>query len=375
MSPGRTPHRRPFRRIGWALLAVSPLFLQASPATAVEFTAGASVGSAWTDNVFVRRTPEWDLSIDASLELGLEFAGIWSVRYEGEADIFTRQTDLTSHQHRLELRAIPSFGAGDRHEADVSAWVETLRNLDPYAELNFVGGGLAARVLLEPADWVAWQARLEARYRAFYDDPEADAADLLVSTQARFTLPTRTTLTPRFAYGFRYNSGLKATSAGFSKRDDHQVDAGIHLSQALWESAGLQAGYQYRYLFATSAALTRKLTQSQFALLTSDFVWKGHRAYLGFKQLLPKGFFLLARVEYRQVAFPGWPATDSAGADTGEDRRDHRLAPSATLAWERDLGPVGLEIQATYSFLRQWSRSYDYDTRANETMIRIGLEY
>lgn len=375
MILGRTTPRRSRRAARWAFRLIPLLVVPPCTAKAAEFFADGSVGLTWTDNVFLRRVPEWDLSVDPSLVLAMEFARLWTIRYEGEANLYTHQTDLTSHDHWLEVRATPSFGPEGRHEVDVSAWIETLRNMDPYSELNFVGGGLATRVLLEPTDWVAWQTRLEAGYRAFYDDPEADAVDVFVSTQARFTLPTRTTWTPRFAYGFRYNSGLQATSAGPPRRDDHQIEAGMHLSQSLWDSAGLQAGYQYRHLFATSAALTRKLTQSQFALLTSDFVWEGHRAYLGLKQMLPEGFWLLARVEYRRVSFPGWPATDEAGDDLGEDRRDHRLLSSAILAWERDLGPVDIEIRASYSFLRQWSNSFDYEARAHETVVRFGLSY
>lgn len=346
-----------------------------TPAAAAEFAVAGNIDTAWTDNVFVRSSPEWDLSVNPGLRADLDFATFWTLRYEGAAEIFTRHTDLTSHDHALRLVVNPSFGDGHRHEFLVAVDVETLRNLDTYRALNFVGGGLTASLALEPSDRVAWQVTGTLRYRAFYDDPQADALDAFASTQARFTLPSRTTLTPRIAYGYRYNAGLRPDALGRVERNDHQLDAGLHASQALWDRAGLQAGYHYRHLFSTSQELTRKLTQSQFAFLTADFLAGGHRTYLRIKQLFPEGFWVLAGVEYRDVRFPGWPAADTAGTLAGTDRRDHRLSPAVTLAWARRFGDLGVELTAAYVFLRQWSNSADYDARAHQVTIGIALDY
>lgn len=362
-------------RWGGALLGALVLTLWGAGAGAVEFLVTGSVGSAWTDNVFVRNSPEWDLSILPALRADLDFATFWTLRYEGAAEVYTRHTGLTSHEHALHLAVNPSFGPEGRNEFLVSASVETLRNLDDYAVLNYVCGSMTTAVSLEPFRWFAWQANATIRYRAFYDDPQADALDMFVSSQARFTLPSRTTLTPRVAYGFRYNAGLGTTAQGTPNRDDHQLDAGLHASQALWERAGLQAGYHYRHLFATSQELTRKLTQAQFAFLTADFLAGGHRTYLRVKQMFPKGFWMLVGVEYRDVHFPGWPATAAAGTALGEDRRDRRLMPSATLAWTRRFGALGIDVAATYTFLRQWSNAAEYVARVNQVLIGVGLDY
>jgi len=354
-----------------ALLAV----LWPLPARAQDVSVEGSVGAAWTDNVFRMRTPEWDAWVLPSLKAGVDFATFWTLQYEGSAEIYTNHTDLTSHDHALRLLANPAFGTDDRDEFLVGLQVETLRNLDAYADLNFLGGQIDAAVSLEPATWFAWQAGANVRYRRFYDDPQSDTLDVLASTEARFTLQSRTTISPRIGYGFRYNPGLKGQGEGRPDRDDHQLDAGLHFSQGLWKDAGLQADYSYRHLFTTSQALARKLTQTQFTFLTADFLAGGHRAFLKWKQVLPRGWSLLAGLEFRALRYPGWPVTDAAGNVIGGDREDRRLTPSATLGYSHRFGALGLDARVSYSYLRQWSNSADYDTQAHQVGLAIGLEY
>ncbi len=349
--------------------------LAAGSAQAQEFSAAGAVGSAWTDNVFLMRTPEWDVSILPSLKAGLDFGTYWTLQYDGSAEIFTNHTDLTSHDHALRLQVNPAFGPEGKNEFLVALAVETLRNQDAYNALNFAGGQLNAAVSLEPATWAAWQAGVEVRYRGFYDDTQSNALDVLATTSVRFTLPSRTTLTPRVGYGFRYNLGLKGQGQGRPDRDDHQLDVGLHISQGLWAQGGLQADYSYRHLFSTSQALTRKLTQAQFAFLTSDFIAGGHRAYLKYKQVLPKGWAFTVGLEFRTLEFPGWPATDVAGTVIAANREDRKLIPQASVAYAHAFGSLSLSATVSYNYVRQWSNSADYDTQAHQVGLNVGLEY
>jgi len=349
--------------------------LASHPTSARSFSVGGAINTAWTDNVFLMRDPEPDFSILPSARLSFDFAQFWSVQYDGSAEIFTSHTDLTSHDHALRVQANPVFGADGQHEFLVAATVQTLRNQTAYESLNFVGGQLKAAVSLEPMDYFAWQASADLRYRRFYDDPGADDVGGTASTQARFTLPTRTTITPRLAYAYRYNLGLEATDGSAVDRHDHQLDAGFHVSQGIADRTGLQADYVYRHPFETSQALLRKLTQSRFALLNLDFLMGGHRAYLKLKQLLPEGFSILAGIEFRTLEFKGWPALDADGALTGADRTDRRLNPSLTVSWARPVGSVRLDASLTYSFMKQWSNSADYDTRAHWVGCTVGVDY
>jgi hypothetical protein len=356
-----------------ALLCAVTTGLVAGPARAQEFSAAGAVGSVWTDNVFLMHTPEWDVSILPSLKAGMDFGTAWTLQYDGAAEIFTSHTDLTSHDHALRLQVNPAFGPDGRNEFLVALAVETLRNQAAYDGLNFVGGTLNAAVSLEPATWVAWQAGVAIRYRGFYDDRASDALDVLATTEVRFTLPSRTTLTPRLGYGFRYNLGL--TGPGRVERDDHQVDVGLHISQGLWAQGGLQADYSYRYLLSSSQALARKLTQTQFAFLTSDFLAGGHRAYLKYKQLLPRGWSMMAGLEFRTLEFPGWPATDLGGTVVAANRKDQKLIPMASLGYTHAFGQTELTVTASYSYIRQWSNAADYDTHAHQVGLNVGLQY
>jgi len=361
----------------WALVLLAVAGTWSAPARGQEVSAAGSVAAAWTDNVYLMRSREWDASILPALRLGVDFADVWTLQYEGSAEIFTQHTDLISHDHALTLQVNPAFGPGGRNEYLVGATVETLRNQDAYDSLNFVGARLGAAVSLEPTAWFAWKAAADLRYRRFYDDTQSDSVDLLASTDARFTLPSRTTLSPRVAYGFRYNPGLRNQGQGTGRpqRDNHQVDVGLHLSQGLWETGGLQADYSYRYLFSASRALPHQLTQTQFAFLTTDFLAGGHRAYLRFKQILPKGFSLTAGVEFRTLQYRGWPAADLAGNLLGTDREDRKLIPSAALGYVHLFEQVGLNVTLSYAWIRQWSNSADYDTQGHQVTLGVGVEY
>lgn len=347
----------------------------AGPVQAQEFSVAGAVGSVWTDNVFLMRTPEWDASILPSLKVGMDFGTYWTLQYDGSAEIFTNNTDLISHDHALRLQVNPAFGPEGKNEFLVALGVETLRNQDAYNALNFVGGQLNAAVSLEPAPWFAWQAGVELRYRGFYDDVQSNALDVLATTSLRFTLASRTTLTPRVGYGFRYNLGLKGQAQGRPDRDDHQLDVGLHISQGLWAQGGLQADYSYRHLFSTSQTLTRKLTQAQFAFLTSDFIAGGHRAYLKYKQVLPKGWSFVVGLEFRTLEYPGWPATNLDGAVIAPNREDRKLIPHASVAYGHEFGNLTLNATVSYNYIRQWSNSADYDTQAHQVGVNIGLEY
>jgi hypothetical protein len=344
-------------------------------AGAQELSAEASIGTEWTDNVHLMHTGLADSSIVPSLRAGLDFANCWTVEYDGAAELFVEHTDLSSHNHTLRLVANPAWGADDENEFLAALAVETLRNQDTYAALNFAGVKATAALTLEPAAWLAWQLGLDLRYRRFYDDTESDSVDTMPRASARFTLPSRTTLSPRVGYGFRYSPGLRGRGLGRPDRRDQQAEAGVHVSQGLWESAGLQADYSYRHLFAASGVLPHKLTQAQFAFLTTDFLAGGHRTYLKYRQVLPAGWSATAGVEYRILAYKGWPAADAQGNLTGADRVDRRLSPSASVRYSRETGGLGLDAAIEYSYVRQWSNSADYDAHAQVVSLELGMQY
>jgi hypothetical protein len=51
------------------------------------------------------------------------------------------------------------------------------------------------------------------------------------------------------------------------------------------------------------------------------------------------------------------------------------LIPLASVAYARTFGNLGLNVTASYTYVRQWSNSADYDTQAHQVGVNVGLEY
>lgn len=373
---------RQIRARSGVTLAVLALSVVLGPgAEAQQFSVEAGIGSGWSSNVLTTRTATSDTPVRPHATLGVDFAGYWNLEYEGSAEILPGHMDLTSHAHGLALSANPAWGLDGRHEMYVAVAAETLQNGSTYAALDFVGARLTAAYTQATTSWFEWQVGLDARYRAFYNDPLADALDVMPRAWARFTLPSRTTLTPRVGYGLRYNAELRGgavravTGRGRGDRIDQQIEVGLHASQGLWETGGLQAGYAWRHLIGTAGVVNVRLTQGQFSFLSTDFLAGGHHAYLRLKQVLPAGVSALAGVDLRTLAYPGWDAVDSLGNALADDRSDVRLVPSVSLGWKRDVGSVELEATAAYGYVRQWSNSADYVAQGHSVSVDFTVRY
>jgi hypothetical protein len=350
-------------------------------ASAQEVSVEAGIGTGWSSNLLTTRTATSDIPVRPHASLGIDFAHIWNLGYEGSAEILPGHMDLTSHSHGLTLSVNPAWGPDGLHEVYVAVAAETLQNGSTYDSLDFAGARLTAAYTQATTAWLEWQIGLDARYRAFYNDPLADSLDVMPRAWARFTLPSRTTLTPRVGYGMRYNAELRGkavravTGRGRGDMIDQQVEIGLHASQGLWETGGLQAGYAWRHLIGTAGVVNVRLTQGQFAFLSTDFLAGGHHAYLRLKQVLPAGFSAVAGLDVRTLEYPGWTATDQLGNALAKDRSDVRLVPSASVAWKRSAGPVELEATAAYGYVRQWSNTWDYDAQGHSVTIDLTARY
>ncbi|MFH1808663.1 MAG: hypothetical protein ABIJ09_07955 [Pseudomonadota bacterium] len=315
---------------------------------------------------------EGDLLLWPSVDLGMDFADIWSAGYAGDLHAYMLHPELLSHQHQLYLFANPAWGDDGENELVLEATVDTLRNDDSFAVLNVVRPAARARLAIEPLLGLRVHGSVEAAYRWFYDDTPSDSVDTWLGTGLAWTLPTRSTLSPRLRYGLRWYPRPAAA------RDplDQQLEAGVHLGQGLWDSAGLQLDYSYRWAIGPSGLLTRKLSESQFSFLGDEFFYSGHRGGAVFKLLLPLDGVLELAVDVEERAYDGWVALDAAGASTGQDRHDLRLTPRASLGlgWAPDdeASPwiPALDGRVEYAYTRQWSNSAWYDTDLHLVWLR-----
>lgn len=342
------------------------------PAQAADLVAQLDVHTLASSNVFLDKSEEWDLVLRPSAELGVDFARYWSAGYTGELNAYTRHADLLSHWHEVYLFLNPAWGQDGENELVLEATVQTLRNQEAYQNLNLLQPTLTAKVAMEPRSWFRWKVSATGSYRRFYDDKSSDSMDAWARGALNFTLPTRTTFSPRVSYGYRRY--LHAGRSGDAQ--DQQIGLGLHTSQSLSRTAGLQLDYLYLYAVGDSGILSRKLTLDQFTYLGEEFLYSGHRVVVGFKQLVGKfsAFWLGLRFERRDYA--GWPAIDSSGRLTGEDRSDWRLAPR--VAFEYNWWPKNksgcvpdVRVSLEYRLLRQWSNHDWYDTTAHVAGVSV----
>jgi hypothetical protein len=355
--------------------ALLGIFMVTANVRADGITAQVGFGSSATDNVYLDGSKEWDVVLHPSAELGVDFADFWSVGYSGELNAFTRHGELLSHWHQLYLYANPAWGEDGQNELTVELSAETLRNQAEYSDNNMLRPALFAKLVMEPADWFSWNISTRVAYGWFYDDTPSNSLDAWGAGEISFTSSSRTTLSPRVAYGFRYYSAQDLSVTNHNQ--DQQVEAGLHLSQGLWESAGLQADYMYVLALGDSGLLLRKVTLDQFSYLDQGFLYSGSQAMLGFKQLLDRSWSLELNARLQERSFAGWQALDATGALEGEDRRDIRLIPGARLGYlwnsndEEDTDSLQLGAALEYSFSRQWSNSDWYDASAHSVGLSL----
>jgi len=363
-----------------------------SAAGAAEVYADLGIGGELSSNVYLDDTREWDVLTVPRLALGVGLAEIWAVEYEGEVDIFARHTELFFHRHALGVSLEPTWGDEGENLFSAGLSYAAQKHADAYEAIDHVEPALELAVELEPAPWLRWTLSQEASYRLFYNDTASDSLDLWTETELAFTLPSRTTLAPRVGYGFRYypRQDLSVTD----DTNDQQITVGAHLSQAVGKRGGLRADYEYLHNLGESGLIARKLTQTEFTYLGEEFLFTGHVAEVGYKQLFESGwsFGLEARFEWR--FYDGWIAEDEDGAGSGSgagagqggaeaeaSREDQRLAPRAFVEYvwtpDEESSPAvpELSLALSYEYLRQWSNLRAFDTDRHIVGLSLTLSW
>ena len=287
------------------------MILQGTTAFASEpasLIAGVDVSAVWTSNIFMNSDNEDDFIISPAVSLGADFADFLSAGYDGRLNIYTINTDLINHQHALYFLVNPAWGKWGQNEFMARVTLVTQRYRQSWSRINNFKPVAEAAITLEPVSWFRWSLYQSISYTWLYDDTDMDYLDLYSRMSFQFTMQTRTTVTPRFAYGWRWYAqpGLAGVVAD---RQDHRIEAGIHFSQGLWKNAGLQADYSWNKSFGVAALITRNMAAADFSYLDESFLFSGHQAYLGLKQIAGRDWTIQAGAGFESRAYGGWVAT------------------------------------------------------------------
>lgn len=353
--------------------------LQVETAQAAEFSADVGMAVRTDSNIFMNSDDVGDVVFVPHLTLGVDFSRYWTFGYEGSLSAFAGNSDLMSHGHSLYIMANPAWGKDDVNEFFVRLSTDTQRFMAGYSSINVFRPILEAGVTLEPVSWFRWSLYEYVAYSWFYDDSTMDYLDSWSRMSAQFTFQTRTTLTPRIAYGFRRY--IRGGQAGSGDRSDNQIEAGLHFSQGLWKDAGLQADYVYAHAFDTSGLISRKSASLEFNYLEETFIFSGHRARIGLKQMFAGSWTIEANLEFETRVYLGWLALDASGVSIGEDRSDMRLGPSIGLQYRwvpsetASTAVPAVKVRADYGYTRQWSNHVQYDADRHSAILGIDLEW
>jgi hypothetical protein len=363
-------------------LALLPLILIARTASAADFFIDPDVSSFATSNVYLNQEEQWDVELVPRLDTGIEFADFWAAGYGGQVDLYTRHADLNSHSHEVYVFADPAWGDESQNEFFAKLSGFTRQNSDSYSDINYLSPQFELKLEMEPEHFFRWALSQSVSYRWFYEDAAITSLDFWTFASTTFTAQTRTTLSPRVGFGFRYYTDH--ASQGSRDRSDQQIEAGIHVSQSLWQRGGLQADYAYLHAFEDSSLIVYKYDTAEFSYIGEDFLFTGHTAYVGLKQLFNSGFRFGLGLRFDTRTYGGWKAmkeVDNNETQMEYDRQDKRLSPDCWLEYvywpdENDSKTVPeFKTAIAYSYLRQWSNDDWYDTDEHVVRVNLGLAW
>lgn len=338
-----------------------------------------SLSSRYSSNVYLNQQEEWDVTLTPKLESGLDFADFWTAGYSGQLDYYFRHDDLLSHKHGLYLYTNPTWGIEGENEFFAKLSAQSQLNSSTYSSVDYLIPAINLGVTLEPLIWFRWSLSQILSFRWFYNDQSASSLDSWTNGSATFTAQTRSTFSPRIAFGYRYYTEPRIDVT--EDTEDQQIETGLHFSQGLWERAGLQADYAYLRAFDDSVLVLRNMSNMEFSYIGDAFLFSGHSAEIALKQIVKSNWRFGCGLRYQTKSYSGWIVIDETGRTTGQDRQDKQLSPNLwveVVFWpQQSASRAEPEFKASidYMYLRQWSNDAWYDTSLHMVLLNLDLSW
>ncbi|MBN2530609.1 MAG: hypothetical protein JXR76_29750 [Deltaproteobacteria bacterium] len=337
--------------------------------------AKGSVTSGYLSNTYLDASAQWDVGIHPALELEVDFAEMWAVGYNGRMEAYTRHTELFYHEHELYVLANPRFGDDDQHDLFVMAYLGTGKNTDTFESVNLLYPGLELSLGLEPNSVVYWKTSASLEYRGYYSYTANSSLDTWLQTAVTFSMPSKTSITPRVAWGYRFYPAPEALT---DEPWDMQLKPGVRLAQGLGDDSGLWVDYEYLYTFNDNNMVVGQLTSAEANFAGMEFLYSGHGVSLGGKRLWGAHFEGTLEVTYQRRLYNGFILVDDTGVSTGESREDSRIIAGAGLNYERAFGSKKQNtflLGFNYEYLRQLSNDAWYDTDSHSIQLQLALSH
>ena len=335
----------------------------------------SSLNTQYLSNTWLDRSAEWDLALQPALGLELNFLDIWAIGYSGHVEAYVQHTELFFHEHELYAAVNPTFGDEDQHEIILMGYVRTGKNTETFENVNALYPGGMLTIGLEPLSWFYFEMFGSTEYRWFYNNNSNSSLDTWGRITTTVSLPTRTSLSPRFALGYRY---YPTPITGTEEQWDLQLKPGIRIAQGLGETSGLWVDYEYLYTANDNNLAIGEMQAAEMNFVGTDFLFSGHGVTLGGKRIWNAHVETSLDVSWQKRWYSGLDVFDDTGASTGIAREDDRIGVNASLTFEAELNNDAqslFTLSTAYGYLRQFSNDSWFDTYLHTVSLEAAFNW
>jgi hypothetical protein len=334
-----------------------------------------SIHTQYLSNTWLDRSVEWDLMLQPALSLELDFLDIWAIGYSARLEAYVQHTELFFHEHELFAAVNPTFGDDDEHELILMGYVRTGKNTDTFEAVNAVYPGGMLTLGLEPAPWLYLETFVSTEYRWFYNNVENSSLDTWGRITTTLSLPSRTSISPRFALGYRY---YPAPVSGMEEPWDLQVKPGIRVAQGVGETSGIWLDYEYLHTVNDNNLAVGEMQAAEMNFVGTDFMFSGHGVTVGGKRIWNAHVETSLDIFWQKRWYNGLEVFDEVGDSTGIARDDDRVGGAASFRFEKELSNDTqslFSVGATYSYLRQFSNDSWFDTDLHAVSLESTIDW
>ncbi|MBN2344721.1 MAG: hypothetical protein JXX29_01775 [Deltaproteobacteria bacterium] len=355
-------------------IIIVSLFL-AAPGVRAEFFAAGELETNFISNTYLDDSKEWDLMVRPLGTVECELPAEMAVGYVGAAELYVRHTQLLFHEHELYWLLNPYFGAEEQHNWLLGVQIQAQKSTDNFRMVNLISPLLELSLSMEPLYWWYIEIGATEEYRWYPNDSASDSFDTWGLLSTTLSSPSRTSLTLRFALGYRYYIHPVYL---VEEPTDQQLKTGARIAQGITENTGLWVDYEYQYAFDENNIVLQQVDNVELNVVGESFLYSGHQVKGGMKHVTPGFGELSLELGYQNRTYAGIDVLDIDGLYTGETRVDDRVWGRVGARFEKEADSVSsllLAMDISYRYMRQLSNDAWLDTDQHWVTLRFSIEH